>query len=311
MLAKTAFSVLIASILALPAEAKPVKADALSASSSYPDEEGVSYDVKHIGDRKQSTVWVEGEKGSGLGSWVQMDFNEAKTLSGLRIWNGNWFSADFWTRHNRMKDIEIEFSDGTKIEMTLKDEMKPEDVRFPKAVTTTSVKIRFKTVYSGSTFNDTCISEIQLLDGAPDDFITPSSYKASSVYPSDADGNYDPMNLADGLMDSMWCEGSKDGDGVGEWLEFNFDGPRSVSKLRLNNGNAFSLSDNAKANRATTGTLSFDDGSTQEVKFKPMMTTQTVEFTAKTTSKVRLTFTAVARGSEYNDLCISEAAFQE
>lgn len=311
MLGKTAFSFLIASILVLPAEAKPVKAGSLTASSSYPDEEGVSYDVKHIGDRKQSTVWVEGEKGSGLGSWVQLDLNEATTLTGLRIWNGNWFSQDFWTRHNRMKDIEIEFSDGTKIEMTLKDEMKPEEIRFPKPTSTSSVKIRFKTVYSGSTFNDTCVSEIQLLDAAPEDFVVPTSYAASSTYPSDADGNYEPMNLADGLMDSMWCEGSKDGDGTGEWLEFNFGGPRSISKLRLNNGNAFSLNDNAKANRATGATLLFDDGSTQEIKLKPMMSTQTVEFAAKTTSKVRLTFTGVAKGTEYNDLCISEAAFQE
>ena len=38
---------------------------------------------------------------------------------------------------------------------------------------------------------------------------------------------------------------------------------------------------------------------------------QTLSFPTKPTSKVRVTFTEVKKGKEFNDLCISEAVFFE
>ena len=91
----------------------------------------------------------------------------------------------------------------------------------------------------------TLIDEADILDGDFDDedpdFLPVTEYAASSTYPSDNDGSYEPKNVEDGLLDSMWCEGSTDGDGVGEWIEVRFAGSQAISKVRVNNGNAFSF----------------------------------------------------------------------
>ena len=310
MTARLALVFALSSLWAAAADASVLKIADVSASSSYPEEDGVNYDVKNVKDRKQSTVWVEGESGSGLGSWVEVNLGETKTVTGFRIWNGNWYSADFWGRHNRVKEVEVTLSDDSKHTFTLKDEMTPELIRFPKAVQTSSIKIKVKSVYNGSTFNDTCISEVQVVDDTPEAFVPVANYNASSIYPADADGSYDPVNMADGLLDSMWCEGSKDGDGTGEWVEFNFGSARKVARLELVNGNAYDFKYNLKANRATAAKLEFDNGST-EITIKPSMSPQTITFPAQTTSKVKVTFTGVAKGTEFNDLCISEARFGE
>ena len=62
-------------------------------------------------------------------------------------------------------------------------------------------------------------------------------------------------------------------------------------------------------NRAKSATLQFSDGSTANVVIRPSLIEQTVLFTRKQTSKVKLTFTDVVKGSKYNDLCVSEAVF--
>jgi hypothetical protein len=113
----------------------------------------------------------------------------------------------------------------------------------------------------------------------------------------------------DGIIDSMWCEGNNAGDGVQEWVDFDFGSAREVSKFSLINGVGSSIGTWMKANRAGSATLTFSDGSTETIAIKNTAMPQTVSFPAHTTSKVRVTFTEVTRGKEYNDLCMSEAAF--
>jgi hypothetical protein len=105
----------------------------------------------------------------------------------------------------------------------------------------------------------------------------------------------------------MWCEGNKTGDGTNEWLELDLGVSTSVSRLVLRNGSAYSFTYFMKANRGTTATLTFGDGSTEAITLKDTISEQTISFAARSTSKVKITFTGVKKGSEYNDLCISEA----
>jgi hypothetical protein len=299
-------------VVAPPALARPVKPSLVTASSSLGEDNGVNYDVENVADNKLSTVWVEGEQGSGLGSSVSVELGAPAAVRGFKIWNGNWYTPDFWQRHNRIKDVEVEFSDGTKQSFTLKDEMAAEEVVFAKPVTTSSLKLKVKSVYGGSTFPDTCISELQVLDGQPSDSVHVAAINASSVYPADSEGSYDTANLRDGMSDSMWCEGAKTGDGTGEWLEFDFGGATRVGKLRILNGNGYGLTEYLKGNRATTATLTFDNGATEQITLKKSPAPQTVTFTARTASRVKITFNAVELGTEFKeDLCVSEAAFLE
>jgi hypothetical protein len=117
------------------------------------------------------------------------------------------------------------------------------------------------------------------------------------------------MQAADGINDSMWCEGNKAGDGTNEWIEFTFPAAQAVAKLSLVNGVGSSMGTWMKSNRATAATLTFSDGSTAAVALKNSMLPQVVEFPSRTTSKVRVTFTTVVKGKEFNDLCVSELGF--
>jgi len=301
---------LLLGLLAAPADAGTVKITSATTSGVMASDENGSYEAKKVIDGKQATYWVEGGEGSGLGSWVQLDFEAPTTVTALRIWNGSWYSYDFWQRHSRLKEVELEFSDGTKVKKTLTDDKLVELVSLDKSVKASWVKVKIKSVYSGNTFNDTAVSEIQVLDDQPVSHHKVSSWTASSVYPEDADGNYNPVNVEDGLADSVWCEGDS-GDGTGQWLQANFGATGTVSKLNWINGNAASFGLFMKGNRASQITLAFSDGSTEKLTVKSSIRNTEVTFPARKTSMVKITFDAITAGKEFPDLCVSEAYFSE
>jgi hypothetical protein len=302
---------LVAALSSVPsAEAKALKITEVVASSEHFDGDE-TYEGKNLKDGRVSTVWVEGVQGSGLGEHIELALDGSQTVTSLRVWNGNWYTADYWTRHNRIKEIDVIFSDGSKTTLVLEDAMEAQTIRLPNKVKTSSVKLKIKSTYGGSTFDDTCLSEVQVLNDEPDGFVTAATYETSSTYPADGDGNYEPKNMEDGVLDSMWCEGNKEGDGTGEWVQFNFQGVERIQSLSLNNGNAHSFSANMKANKATRLTLTFSDGSTEKIVLRKSYLTQSFRFAPRTTTSVRVSFDEIAKGTSFNDLCMSELRFQE
>ncbi len=303
-------TVLVVAALGLPilAGAAPIEPAGSSASSVYPAADGVSYDAKNVADGKASTAWVEGDEGSGMGSWVQVDLPAGSEVAMLKVWGGMWYSADQWERSNRPKQLEAEFSDGSTHMIDLPDAQNMVEVKLPKPVKTNFVKLKIKGIHNGSTWPDTAISEVQVFDTQAAGPVI-RGVTASSTAPNDGE-SYEPIRIADGLSDTMWCEGNKDGDGTGEWLEIDLGGKSSVSKLSLINGIGTSMVFWFKGNRAESATLSFDDGSTQTIAIKNTFKKQEIAFTPVSTSKVKITFDKVAKGKEFNDLCISEASLQ-
>lgn len=309
---KSVATLLALSALAAPtAQARPVTITSATAKSEFPAQGSVSYVAKNAYDGKVATAWTEGdESGSGMGQYVEFFFEGEVTLNQLRIWNGSWASYDLWNRQNRIKDLEITFSDGSKQKFTLTDDMVAETITL-EPVKTSSARLTIKSVHNGTTFTDTPIAEVVFFDTSPSTDVPVDSWSSSSVYPADADGNYEPINVADTVKDTMWCEGSQQGDGVGEWIEADFGGTSKVSSFSLINGNGGDMKYWMKANRASKATLSFSDGSTQAVDIKNSFMPQTVSISPVSTSSVRITFSEVDKGKEYNDLCISELSFHQ
>jgi len=304
------FLVLVALIASTPAAAASrVAITAHQASSTHAEENAIAYDATRTTDGKLGTAWVEGKDGSGLGEWLELDLGSEKEIDEIRVWGGLWFSQDMWTRANRPRQIEIEFSDGTTATMNLADAMEPGRLALPAPKQTSKVRLRISQVYAGTTWLDTAISEVQVYDSEPSATAPVRTARASTVMSDDGDGSYAPANLSDGITDSMWCEGAAE-DGAGEWVELQFSGAQRVSKVTLVNGMGSGLPLWMKANRAARATLQFSDGSTQDVALKNTMLPQEVAFDPRTTTSVKMTFTEVVRGKEYNDLCISEARFE-
>ncbi|MBA2320604.1 MAG: discoidin domain-containing protein [Deltaproteobacteria bacterium] len=311
-LCRPVIAIVAVASLALPtgAQAARVKIAGASASSSYPSSEDANYDPKQVLDGKAGTAWVEGDPGGGLGAWIELDLGGAKSVQRIDVWGGLWASTEYWARGNRPKTLEVKFSDGTTQTLALADSQTIQTLTLPKAVETSTLRLKIEGMYNGSTWQDTGISEIAVYDTSPDDTVRASLVTASSFTPADGDGNYGASNMSDGLVDTAWCEGNKTGDGTGEWLEFQLGGHKNISSVTLVNGLASSLSLFMKANRATTATLTFSDGSTAQIVVKNSPTAQVIPFPAKSTSSVKMTFTGVAKGKEFNDLCLSEAYFK-
>jgi hypothetical protein len=260
----------------------------------------------NLGDGKQSTAWVEGDSGGGLGSWVLADLGGDHTLTSVTIWGGNWYNAEFFGHYNRPKTLVLEYADGSTEELTMQDQNVPQTFPLKSPKTTSTVKLRLKGIYSGKGV-DSAISEVKFFDNGSDGPIAVASATASSSAPADPDGDYTPENVFDGISDSMWCEGNQKSDGTGEWLELSLGRRATVSSLKVRNGAGFSVELFKQVNRAGTATVSFSDGTTESVEFKDMQFELPLAFkSSHTTDKIRLSFTGIKKGTDFNDMCISE-----
>ncbi len=290
------------------ADRVPVKA--VTASSEYPPDDTGSYEAKKIADGKVSTAWVEGEERNGLGAYVKLELAREATVAKVVFWAGMWYSRQYWDYSSRPTEVELAFDDGTTELVQIPNVMEPHEHVLKKPVTTKTIKITLRNVKSGSTFSDTGISEVVVYDTSPSKMVAIESVAASSVAPDDADGSYKTYNLYDGLQDTMWCEGNKGSDGTGESLTYTFKTRSTVKSFHLRNGIGTSLKYFMKGNRAETITFTFDDGSTQTLKVANTMLHKKYDLQPVSTKTVKLTFDTIKKGSEFDDLCLSEAYFE-
>jgi hypothetical protein len=297
--------------LALAAEAAPVKIAAVTAKSSY-NANGVSYPAEAVKDGKAMTPWFEGDAGSGVGSWIEVDLGGTKNVTKIAVLPGDWSGAG-WSKANRPKELTLQWSDESTASWTLTDSYEVQVFTPPKPVSTAKIRLKVAQIYNGSAFPDTAISEILVWDDQVDPaFASVTAVTASSTLPSDADGSYAASQAADNVRDTYWCEGGKTGDGAGEWLEFKLDAATRLTGLSLCNGMCGSVDMLKKGNAPSRVTLQFSDGSTQAVDLKAVMPLpQTIPLTPVTTTSVKMTIDAVRAGTEFPDTCVSEVQFKK
>jgi hypothetical protein len=115
---------------------------------------------------------------------------------------------------------------------------------------------------------------------------------------------------ADGWLDTWWAEGA-DGDGSGEWLKFDFDGTKKLSRGAISMGLDQTESFFKGNNRATKATLTFSDGSTKDITLQDAMGLQEFDLGGVSTSSVQVTFGGIVKGETANDLYVGEVRFWE
>jgi hypothetical protein len=97
--------------------------------------------------------------------------------------------------------------------------------------------------------------------------LSTSSIAASSVLPDQGSVDYAPANLVDGWSDTCWAENAA-GYGVGEYVEFTWPSPVTISQVRIVAGYDKTASgwDRWVSNgRVRTFDLVFSDGSTESL----------------------------------------------
>lgn len=136
-----------------------------------------------------------------------------------------------------------------------------------------------------------------------------SSSSASSVYSGDNLGRHAPEKLYDGKLDTNWTEDSS-GNGVGEYVVFNFDKTYAVNKLRIYIGSHFNEGVYRQNCRPKAVTLTFSDGSTELVRLEDTYDEQVITFKKfYYTDSIRLTIEEVYTGTKYLDTVIAELDF--
>jgi hypothetical protein len=111
--------------------------------------------------------WVEGERGSGIGTEITIQFNDQLPRDHVLILNGY---VDFGKRHlykanNRVKMFRVKsVDDGMPFVFTwnLEDAVKIQEIKFPRL--TKKVKLEILEVYKGNRWDDTCIRGVLLKD---------------------------------------------------------------------------------------------------------------------------------------------------
>jgi len=294
--------------LGVTAIAAPVRITGAEAKSQY-SMDGAIYLAGNVHDRS-TQPWFEGEPGSGVGSWVRVDLGGEHTVTEVRLMAGDWTSETYWSRANRPKLLELKYSDGSTDTMELSDEWKVQTFELPKPKSTSSIRFKINAIYSGTAFPDTAISEIQVFDDTQGKEVGVKSANASSEFPADDEGRYDAAQAADGVKDTMWCEGDKESEGVGEWIEFQLDENTTISSMKVCPGMCASFAIHKTGNMPKKVTLDFGDGASQSVEFKDIPLDQPVKFSAPhKTDKVKMKIESVRKGSKFDDTCLSEVSF--
>jgi len=150
-----------------------------SSSTLHPSSH--KYSVKNIYD-KTLLAWVEGKKGNGIGEYVKFQFKKDIKLSYFYIKNG-YGHFNYFKKNNRVKRMKISNSKGFHTIVTIRDSFDIQKVILPKLILGNNLKFEILSVYPGTHYEDTCITEISfikpkrtkpLVFGHVNDFYDPS-----------------------------------------------------------------------------------------------------------------------------------------
>jgi hypothetical protein len=121
-----------------------------------------SYRTINLRDGRASTAWVEGRPGQGEGEWILIGFNRERSINGLELRNGYAKNRDIFVKNSRVRELEILLSTGKTLRRTLQDTDQPQIVSLNGAGPARWLQLRIVSVYPGSKYSDTAISELRV-----------------------------------------------------------------------------------------------------------------------------------------------------
>lgn len=127
-------------------------------ASSCLSESGGIYKADYLFDNSEKS-WVEGEKGSGIGVEINIQFSESINLKEFAVKNG-FGDNKLYFENNRVKKMKAEFSGGRSAIIYLEDNPGFQKVVLSSSTSTNFIKLIILDVYRGTKYDDTAISEI-------------------------------------------------------------------------------------------------------------------------------------------------------
>lgn len=134
-----------------------------TASSVLVGSSGKTYGTEYLFDEDLETSWQEGEEGDGLGVTLTAAFAEKTNIKAIAFWNGNETSQEKYEANNRLQGITIKVDCGGQtysMDYALEDVMGEQILVFDAAIPAESLVIRINSVYNGTIYQDTVLSEM-------------------------------------------------------------------------------------------------------------------------------------------------------
>jgi len=137
-----------------------------SASSHLPTDHGGQYQSWMATDGALETAWVEGVVGPGTGEWIELSFPGTIEVHSIRVDVGYDHDAEIFGKNNRIKQVTLVFSSGDTVPLSFADKRGMQTMPLVRApgpnIETTSVRVVIDEVFAGSTYDDTCLAEIEV-----------------------------------------------------------------------------------------------------------------------------------------------------
>lgn len=125
--------------------------------------ENYDYGPEQAADGDIGSSWQEGESGLGEGKSLKINLDGSHKIRYIVLYLGNWRSDEMWGYNARPHELTLQIGDVQKdVEFT--DEKKKFCLSFETPINGDSVSITLKSVYKGTRWEDTCISEIELYE---------------------------------------------------------------------------------------------------------------------------------------------------
>jgi len=132
------------------------------ASSVLPPAHGNVYGPDNLLDGNDATAWVEGSSGQSVDDYLVLEFDALQSVNGLTIRNGYDKNSDIYGKNSRVKDVELRFSTGDRLETTLKDDPAPQHVALSRPIQAKWVQLIVRSVYPGWKYSDTAFNEVRV-----------------------------------------------------------------------------------------------------------------------------------------------------
>ncbi|MEO0115790.1 MAG: discoidin domain-containing protein, partial [candidate division WOR-3 bacterium] len=145
------------------------KITGLSATASSYDAGGAwggPYPPQYAIDGKTFTCWSEAHNEPCTGQWIKVFLPTKKSIVKIGILPGfdkyNPKYGDVYWLNNRLRTVELEFSDGRIYDLFFEDQKRMKYFEFQPPVVTEWIKLTVKSYYPGQRWDDICISEIEV-----------------------------------------------------------------------------------------------------------------------------------------------------